>query len=198
MSAPSRAVAGWAGSVSVEDLAPVEARLGRSGVAGHRIRPDGHDLRWRQIGVNDLRAEPSLPFFTCWEGDGTDHPSTGGADGPRLACCRSAGSPERVVDWLGASPEDSCSTGSPSTGSRTRSPGLVAVTFDTAHGPVTHRLISESVPPAQRHDSHPHGRRGPRSHRRKHHAARGQGRRRPHRQGARLPRDDPRPRPRTG
>ena len=128
---------GWLGwVVSVEDLAPVEDRLGRSGVPGHRIRPDGHDLRWRQIGVNDLRAEPSLPFFTCWEGDGSDHPSTGGADGPRLSVLSLAGSPERVVDWLGAAPEELLD-GLTVDWSPDEEPGLVSVTFDTAHGPVT-------------------------------------------------------------
>ena len=128
---------GWLGwVVSVEDLAPVEDRLGRSGVSGHRIRPDGHDLRWRQIGVNDLRAEPSLPFFTCWEGDGSDHPSRGGEGGPRLSTLSLAGSPERVVDWLGAAPEDLLD-GLTVDWSPDEDPGLVSVTFDTAHGPVT-------------------------------------------------------------
>jgi hypothetical protein len=128
---------GWMGwAVAVDDLAPVEARLGRSGVPGHRVRPDGHDLRWRQIGVNDLRAEPSLPFFTCWEGDGSDHPSTGGANGARLSVLTLGGDPERVVGWLGASPETLLERLTfdwlPD-----EEPALAAVTFETASGPVT-------------------------------------------------------------
>jgi hypothetical protein len=58
---------GWLGwVVAVDDLGPVEARLGRAGVDGHRHRPDGLELRWRQIGVNDLLADPQLPFFVQW------------------------------------------------------------------------------------------------------------------------------------
>ena len=40
--------------VAVDDMAPVEARLGREARAGHRVRPDGCDLRWHQIGILDV------------------------------------------------------------------------------------------------------------------------------------------------
>jgi hypothetical protein len=61
---------GWLGwVVSVPDLAPVEERLGRPAASGHRIRPDGYDLRWKQIGVNDTAADPQLPFFIHWESE---------------------------------------------------------------------------------------------------------------------------------
>ncbi|MDQ1616250.1 MAG: hypothetical protein QOJ60_2189, partial [Actinomycetota bacterium] len=42
---------GWlAWVVAVDDIGPVERRLGRTAVLGHRIRPDGVELAWRQIG----------------------------------------------------------------------------------------------------------------------------------------------------
>lgn len=126
---------GWLGwAIAVDDLAPIEAKLGREGVPGHRVRPDGHDLRWRQIGVNDMRAEPSLPYFTRWEGDGSDHPSQGGI--ARLETLSLAGDPERLTDWLGASPAELFDAVSVEW-VEARAPGVVAVTFDTPRGPVT-------------------------------------------------------------
>ena len=52
--ARTTAAAGSRGSSRVDDIAPIEARLDRTAAAGHRRRPDGVDLRWSQIGVNDV------------------------------------------------------------------------------------------------------------------------------------------------
>jgi len=65
---------GWLTWVfSVEDIKPIEELIGRSSLDGHRRRPDGTDLKWKQIGVKELLTEPELPFFIQWE-DG-HHPS---------------------------------------------------------------------------------------------------------------------------
>lgn len=93
---------GWLGwVVSVPDLAPVEARLGRSGVPGNRHRPDGVDLRWRQIGVTDLMADPQLPFFIQWLVGPQHHPSAGGRPDLRLERMEISGDPSTVASWLG-------------------------------------------------------------------------------------------------
>src|ERR671910_1335327 len=48
----SEAGGGWMGwCVEVDDLAPFEARLGRSAVNGNRKFPDGRELVWKQIGI---------------------------------------------------------------------------------------------------------------------------------------------------
>lgn len=92
---------GWMGwVVAVSDLDVVEARLGRRAVEGHRVRPDGYDLRWKQIGVLDTMADSQLPFFVHWEADDEHHPSAGGHD-VQIAQLEIAGSPERVSSWLG-------------------------------------------------------------------------------------------------
>jgi len=62
---------------STEDLAPIEAAIGRPAIEGHRRRPDGTDLKWKQVGVKELLTDPELPFFIQWE-DG-HHPSEVGA-----------------------------------------------------------------------------------------------------------------------
>jgi hypothetical protein len=121
--------------VSVAHMDRVEARLGRPAVDGHRVRPDGVDLRWQQIGVLDTMADAQLPFFVKWECDAGQHPSAGGRD-TRIAALEIAGSPTRVAEWLGEPgqhplgdvevlwlPED-----------HPGGPGLVAVTFETPRG----------------------------------------------------------------
>lgn len=101
--ARSLAGGGWLGwVVAVGDIAPVEARLGRAAVAGNRHRPDGTELRWKQIGVNGLLSDPQLPFFVEWESPLEMHPSAGADDSFTLACLEIAGDPQRVSEWLGA------------------------------------------------------------------------------------------------
>ena len=69
---------GWMGwVVSVDDIAPIECRLGREAVKGNRHRPDGTELVWQQIGVNGLLSDPQLPFFIQWQSPAEMHPSNG-------------------------------------------------------------------------------------------------------------------------
>jgi hypothetical protein len=92
---------GWLGwVVSVPDLAPVEERLGRPAASGHRIRPDGYDLRWKQIGVNDTAADPQLPFFIHWESARSEHPAALGGS-VNLERLDIAGERNRVTEFLG-------------------------------------------------------------------------------------------------
>ena len=101
--ARSLAGGGWLGwVVAVDDIAPVEQRLGRAAVAGNRHRPDGTELRWKQIGVNGLISDAQLPFFVEWESPLELHPSAGADDSNTLACLEIAGDPQRVSEWLGA------------------------------------------------------------------------------------------------
>lgn len=95
---------GWLGwVVSVPDITEVEQRLGRQAVEGNRYRPDGQELRWKQIGVLGLQSDPQLPFFVQWLGGPADHPSSDGEDSAiRLQSLEIAGDPERVSDWLGS------------------------------------------------------------------------------------------------
>ena len=68
---------GWLTWVfSTEDIAPIEEKFGRKAVDGHRTRPDGTDLKWKQIGVKEITDSRELPFFIEWLTD--DHPSKDG------------------------------------------------------------------------------------------------------------------------
>jgi hypothetical protein len=68
---------GWLTWVfSTEDIAPIAAKFGREAVDAHRTRPDGSDLKWKQIGVTEIAESRELPFFIQWLT--SDHPSKDG------------------------------------------------------------------------------------------------------------------------
>ena len=68
---------GWLTWVfATEDISKVEEKFGRSAIEGHRTRPDGSDLKWKQIGVNEITDSRELPFFIQWLT--ADHPSQDG------------------------------------------------------------------------------------------------------------------------
>jgi hypothetical protein len=120
----------WA--VAVDDLSAVEARIGREARAGHRIRPDGFELCWKQIGVLDVLEDPQLPFFVQWTTASDHHPSTGGG-AVAIARVEMHGDPDTISEWLGADhevPLDGIGVDWVDEGE----PGVSAVWFSTPHG----------------------------------------------------------------
>jgi len=68
---------GWLTWVfSAKDLAKVEERFGRKAADGSRTKPDGSELRWKQIGVKEITGAGELPFFIQWLTE--QHPSKDG------------------------------------------------------------------------------------------------------------------------
>ena len=126
---------GWLGwVVAVDDISSVEQRLGRSAAIGSRHRPDGTELRWRQIGVNGLISDPQLPFFIEWESPAELHPSAG-ADGTfSLACLEIAGDPQRVSEWLGVTVEAPLEDIKVEWVAPHGTPGVIAVQVQTPNG----------------------------------------------------------------
>lgn len=134
--ARSEAGGGWLGwVVAVDDLAPVEARLGRRAVDGNRRRPDGYELRWKQIGVKGLVNDPQLPFFVHWECDPAEHPSQPG-NGVVLTRLEIAGDPHRVAEWLGEPEEHPLDDVDVAWTAPHGQPGIQAVHFLTSSGVV--------------------------------------------------------------
>ena len=84
--------------VSTDDISPIEKRLGREAVEGPRTRPDGTDLRWKQLGVIDTLKDAQLPFFIQWLT--TDHPSTDGKSVAKISKMEIAGSASKLDEWL--------------------------------------------------------------------------------------------------
>ena len=135
--ARSEAGGGWLGwVVCVDDLAESEQRLGLQGVVGSRHRPDGVQLKWRQLGVKGLMADPQVPYFIQWD-DKSVHPSVGATNDVTICGLQIAGDPKRVCEWLGL-PADQTSTVIDFTFVDPHgTPCLQAVTFDTPRGHVT-------------------------------------------------------------
>ena len=68
---------GWLTWVfSSTDLAGIEEKFGRKAADGYRTRPDGSELKWKQIGVKEIIGSGELPFFIQWLTD--NHPSKDG------------------------------------------------------------------------------------------------------------------------
>jgi hypothetical protein len=127
---------GWLGwVVAVDDIAPVEHRLNRAAVPGNRHRPDGHDLRWKQIGVLDLIDDPQLPFFVEWLSSPDEHPSKGAKNEIAIERVEIAGDPDTIGTWLG-SPCESPLAGIEVEWVEAEESGVVAVHFATAQGTV--------------------------------------------------------------
>jgi hypothetical protein len=126
---------GWLGwVVAVKDISVVESRLGRESAKGSRHRPDGESLRWKQIGVNGLIADPQLPFFIEWESSPEMHPSTGASGDFSLACLEIAGDPLRVSEWLGEPVEAPLEDVKVEWVAPNGTPGILAAQFQTPNG----------------------------------------------------------------
>ena len=85
--------------VSVDDLSGIETRLGRGSAEGHRKRPDGTDLCWKQIGILGTLKDAQLPYFIQWLSP--EHPSTDGKAIAKIVKIEIAGYEKTITDWLG-------------------------------------------------------------------------------------------------
>lgn len=90
--------------VSTEDIAPVESRLGRNAIEGSRKRPDGVELKWKQIGILGTLEDSQLPFFIQWLSS-EHHPSSDGKAVAELKKIEIAGDESTVEQWLGTDPK---------------------------------------------------------------------------------------------
>lgn len=120
--------------VAVDDITPVEQRLGRAARDGHRIRPDGVELCWKQLGVLNVMEDPELPFFVEWSCPNTEHPSAGGSP-VAIERIEVAGDAAAVTSWLDAS-DGSLLDGIGIEWVDADEPGITAVWFSTPHGSV--------------------------------------------------------------
>lgn len=121
--------------VAVDDITAIETRIGREGVVGHRIRPDGVDLSWTQLGVLSVMDDPQLPFFVQWHSGKDDHPSSG-ASAVSIERIDMTGDPDVVCEWLGE-PVDHLLDDIEVRWVEADDPGIGAVWFSTPNGSVS-------------------------------------------------------------
>ena len=86
--------------VAVDDVSAIETRLGRPAVDGHRTKPDGTDIRWKQIGVLGTLEDRQLPFFIEWIEN--HHPSTDGKAVATSVKVEIAGDEATITNYLGS------------------------------------------------------------------------------------------------
>jgi hypothetical protein len=127
---------GWMSwALQVDDLVPVETRVGRESGEGHRVRPDGVDLRWSQLGVLDLLEDPQLPFFIKWDSQ-SDHPSSASSNQISISEISLSGDKTAVINWLDEGFEKVAGSVN-LVWVEDEEDGIAAVTFQTPNGPVT-------------------------------------------------------------
>lgn len=127
---------GWMGwVVQVDDITPFEKRLERESSEGHRVRPDGFDLCWKQIGLWDLMEDPALPYFIQWS-DLTLHPSTGTPAKASISRLDISGDRSKLDSYLGES-SDSILDSIKVNWIDDEEPGIHTVAFQTENGTVT-------------------------------------------------------------
>ena len=138
---PPAAVRGDRGARVRRGAAPGAASAGRAaypvtgrGHGARRHRPDGTELKWKQIGINGLIADPQLPFFIQWDSPRALHPSNGADPAYSLACLEIAGDPQRVSEWLGESVEAPLEDVKVEWVAPHGTPGIIAVQVQTPHG----------------------------------------------------------------
>ncbi|NCW94809.1 MAG: VOC family protein, partial [Actinobacteria bacterium] len=122
--------------VATNDISPVEARLGRNSVEGSRKRPDGSELKWKQLGVLGTIEDSQLPFFIQWLS--SNHPSSDGTANSRISKIEISGDEKTIESWLGSSPRGAFKDveviyQDPSNSEGT---GIISVTISTPNGEV--------------------------------------------------------------
>ena len=97
----SGSLLGWA--VRTDALDDVAERLGLTVRDGSRAAPDGTLLRWRTAGLEQVAAEPCLPFFIEWA-EGTPLPGRAAVSHPAgpvsITELMLMGDPDRIAAWL--------------------------------------------------------------------------------------------------
>ncbi len=122
--------------VATNDISPVETRLGRSSVEGSRKRPDGSELKWKQLGVLGTIEDSQLPFFIQWLS--SNHPSSDGKANSHISRIEISGDEKTIESWLGSSPRGAFKDvevfyQDPANSEGT---GIISVTISTPNGEV--------------------------------------------------------------
>ncbi|MCH1462325.1 MAG: VOC family protein [Candidatus Nanopelagicales bacterium] len=127
---------GWLSWVlAVDDIGPVEQRFGRTAAPGKRIRPDGLELHWQQIGILNTLDRPEVPFFVHWDCPDAEHPSATGRIETSISIdtIELSGDQAAVTDVVGS---DVALENPIVAWIDDEEPGVSAVVFRTANGTV--------------------------------------------------------------
>ena len=82
-------------SSNIEDL---EKIIGRKAIEGQRRKPDGTELKWKQLGVLGNLEDAQLPYFVQWLS--INHPSSDGYPVSEIKVIEINGSQDKVSKWI--------------------------------------------------------------------------------------------------
>ena len=83
---------------STKDIQPIAEKFGREATEGHRTRPNGSDLKWKQIGVKEIADTREFPFFIQWLSE--EHPSQDGTANAEIQKITIADEDELAESWF--------------------------------------------------------------------------------------------------
>ena len=90
---------GWLTWVfSLNDLSKIEEKFGRKAANGSRTKPDGSELKWKQIGVREISSSGELPFFIQWLTG--QHPSKDGSSVAKISKIVIADDEQLADSWF--------------------------------------------------------------------------------------------------
>ena len=90
---------GWLTWVfSTSDITTVEEKFGRNATDGHRTLPDGSELQWKQIGVQEIATSRNLPFYIQWLT--SNHPSQQGTAKSKIVEINILDEKQLADSWL--------------------------------------------------------------------------------------------------
>jgi hypothetical protein len=90
---------GWLTWVfSSDNLTKIEEKFGRKAADGYRTKPDGSELKWKQIGVNEIISSSELPFFIQWLTN--SHPSKDGTSVAQISKIVIADNEKLADSWF--------------------------------------------------------------------------------------------------
>lgn len=93
---------GWlAWVVSTNDISKFERIIGRKSVEGKRVKPNGEELEWLQLGVLNVSVNPELPFFIQWISG--EHPSGSITASAMISKINIGGDSRKIVELISES-----------------------------------------------------------------------------------------------
>jgi hypothetical protein len=91
---------GWFAWVfALESIEKIENQLNKKSMHGSRRKPDGAELKWKQLGVMGTLENAEFPFFIEWLTK--EHPSTTGLPKAALEKIEIVGNSKSLFDWSG-------------------------------------------------------------------------------------------------
>lgn len=127
---------GWLAWVcSTNNINEIEKTMARKSIESHRLKPNGSEVKWKQLGVIETLNNSELPFFIEWETE--EHPSQEGFSNTLISEIEFQGDKLKIDKFLG---QDCNVVLNPvraiwkTLEESSKVPGIISVSFSTING----------------------------------------------------------------